>query len=94
MITYEIVCKKLTSDEKRIERVGLIKPGELSSTATSSATPAQINELIGKGYKYFFTNDAGMKVEVDRFEDDFIRTKPDGILRGNLRHLRNCRSFS
>ncbi|HZS74060.1 MAG TPA: DUF3892 domain-containing protein [Candidatus Nitrosotalea sp.] len=94
MTTYEIVCKTLTSDQSRIERVGLIESGGSANTASSSATPAQINESISKGHKYFFTNDAGMRVEVDRFENDFIRTKPDGILRGNLRHLRNCRPFS
>ena len=92
--TYQIVCKKLTSDEGRIEIVGLIEQGESPDKASMSATPKQINTMIDNGHRCFSTNDAGIKVEVDQFEDDFIRTKPDGVIRGNLRHLRNCRSFS
>ncbi|HJT10260.1 MAG TPA: DUF3892 domain-containing protein [Candidatus Nitrosotalea sp.] len=86
-----MVCKNLTYDGERIQQVGLKQQGETSDRASSAATPAEINQAIRQGHRYFFTNDAGMKVEVDQFGDNFIRTKPDGIVKGNLRHLRDCR---
>jgi len=90
MTTYRIVCKKLSTDESHIEKVGLIKSGESPSSATSSATPKEINDMIGNGHTCFITNEAGAEAEVDKFDGNFIRTKPDGIIRNNLRHLRNC----
>lgn len=91
MTDYRIVCKTLTSDGSHIAKVGLIKPGESPSKATSSATPKEINDMISSGSdKCFVTNEAGKEVEVDTFGDDFIRTKPDGEIRNNLRHLRDC----
>ncbi len=84
----------MTPDQERIEIVGLIENGESPDKASMSATPKQINIMIGNGHRCFITNDVGVKVEVDQFDDNFIRTKPDGVIQGNLRHLRNCRSFS
>ena len=89
MTTYRIVCKVLNTDENHIEKVGLTDD-QSNDKANSSATPKAINNMITKGDKCFVTNEAGKEVEVDQFGDDFIRTKPDGVIKNNLRHLRDC----
>jgi len=89
MTRYRIVCKLLSNDGSRIEKVG-ITDDPSKDTANDSATPQKINDLIGKGNPCFVTNEAGKQVEVDQFGDNFIRTKPDGEIRNNLRHLRDC----
>ena len=89
MTTYRIVCKLLSSDNSHIQTVG-ITDNSSSDKATDSATPKKINELIGNGHKCFVTNEDRKQVEVDQFGDDFIRTKADGTIKNNLRHLRDC----
>ncbi len=89
MTMYRIVCKVLATGDDHIEKVG-ITDEQSGDKATDSATPKKINELIGNGHKCFVTNEAGKQVEVDQFGDDFIRTKADGEIRNNLRHLRDC----
>ena len=89
MTTYKVVCKILSSDGERIQTVGLTDD-TLTDIATSSATPKEINQKIGNGDRCFFTNEAGTQVEVEQFGDNFIRTKADGTVRNNLRHLRDC----
>lgn len=93
MATYRIVCKILSSDENHIQKAGLTDDTS-SDRATSSATPKDINDMIGNGDQCFFTNEAGKEVEVEQFGDDFIRTKADGTVRNNLRHLRDCKFSS
>ena len=91
LTTYRIVCKVLNGNH--IQTVGLTDNAS-SDRATTSGTPKQINDMIGKGDKCFVTNEAGKEVEVDQFGDDFIRTKPDGTIHNNLRHLRDCKFSS
>jgi len=94
MTDYRIVCKNLSDDESRILRVGLIKPGGNPKKADFSATPKKVNDMIGNGDRCFFTIEGGKETEVEQFGDDFIRTKADGTVKNNLRHLRNCNPFS
>ncbi len=93
MTTYRIVCKLLSSDNNHIQTVG-ITDDPSKDRATDSATPRKINELIGNGHRCFVTNEAEKQVEVDQFGDNFIRTKADGEIRNNLRHLRDCKFTS
>ena len=89
LTNYRIVCRVLSDDGGHIQKVGITD--DMSSDAASySATPKAINNMIDKGDKCFVTNEAGVEVEVDQFGDDFIRTKPDGKIENNLRHLRKC----
>ena len=90
MNEYQIVCKELKQNGS-INRVGLAPPGENASKVAK--TPDQVNQMIGQGDKCFFTDEKGDVAEVDQLGDDFIRTKPDGIVHNNLGHLRDC-SFS
>ena len=94
MTDYRIVCKNLSDNESRIIRIGLIKPGGNPSKADFSATPKEVNNMIESGNRCFFTMEGGKEAEVDQFGDDFIRTKADGTVKNNLRHLRNCNPFS
>ena len=89
MTTYRIVCKVLSRNGDHIEKVGLTDD-QSSDKATSSATPKAINNIIAQGDRCFVTNEAGKETEVEQFGDDFIRTKADGTIRNNLRHLRDC----
>lgn len=88
MTTYQIVCKELTSDGQRINRVGLAKPPK--TNAEFAATPKEINSMIDNGDTCFFTDEDGARVDVSQFGDDFIRTDPDGKFENNLRHIRDC----
>jgi len=94
MTDYRIVCKNISSDETHIEKVGLIKPNGDPKQADFIRTPKEVNQMIKDGDKCFFTLESGKDAEVEQFGDDFIRTKADGTLKNNLRHLRDCRSSS
>ena len=88
MTDYRIVCKTLSSDNNHIEKLGLSDSS--SDKANSSATPKEINTLIGNGNRCFVTNEVKTQTEVIQFGEDFITTKADGTIRNNLRHLRDC----
>ena len=90
MVDYRIVCKNLSSDESHIVKVGLIEPNGDPKTADFSKTPKEVNQMIENGNRCFFTLENGREAEVEQFGDDFIKTKADGILKNNLRNLRNC----
>ena len=94
MTDYRIVCRNLSDSESRIVKLGLIKPGGDPKKADFPATPKEVNTLIEKGDRCFFTMENGKEVEVEQFGDDFIRTKADGTVKNNLRHLRKCNPFS
>lgn len=88
MINYQIVCKTLSSDQSRIQTLGLSDTTD--DRAKSSMTPKEINTLIKNGNRCFVTNEAGTQTEVIQFGDNFITTKADGTIQNNLRHLRDC----
>lgn len=89
MTTYQIVCKELTTNGQRINRVGLAQPPK--TNAEFAATSKDVNDMIGNGDICFFTDEEGARVEVSQFGDDFIRTDPDGKFENNLRHIRSCK---
>lgn len=89
MTTYQIVCRKLTS-QNTIDHVGLVEYGQQTKPAKFKRTSKQINNMIENNDQCFVTDKAGKEVEVKQFGDDFIRTKPDGIIKNNLLHLREC----
>ena len=91
MTTYQIVCKNLSSNNSRIEKVGLVNEGQPTNRATKIITPNEANGLLEQGDKCFFVNEDGDKVYVSTFGDNFIKTNPDGIKHNNLRELRDCR---
>jgi len=84
---YNIVCKRLTSDQSKIDVVGLATPKEIF--ATLSATPKEVNEMIDNGDTFFFKDEKGNTVKVDKVGNDFIRTKPDGKIHNN-QSIRDC----
>lgn len=94
MTDYQIVCKNLTSDQSKIEKVGLVESGKPTKLAQLAKTPKQINDMIGGNDKCFVTDEAGVEAEVIQFGDDFIRTKGDKTIKNNLLHLRDCNKFS
>jgi len=90
MTDYQIVCIELTSDNNRINRVGLVERGQSTSRATSSATPQQLNDLLSNSNRCFVTDEAGKEAQIHALGDNYIRSDPDAILDNNLRHLRRC----
>ena len=89
MSTYRIVCRLISNDQSHIEEVGLTDDMS-KDTANFRKTPSQINDMIANGAQCFVTDEAGKEVEVVQFGDNFITTKPDGIIKNNLLHLRKC----
>ena len=89
MTIYRIVCKVLSMDGHRIEQVGLTD-SMFNHIVNSTATPETINEMIENGERVFVVNESGDEVEVIQFCDDFIKTKPEGIIQNNLFHLKDC----
>ncbi len=85
---YNIVCKRLTKDESKIDVVGLATPKEIF--ATISATPKEVNEMIDNGDIFYFKDEEGITAQVDKIGDDFIQTKPDGKTY-NKPSIRNCK---
>ena len=84
---YNIVYKRLTKDESKIDVVGLATPKEIFATIT--ATPKEVNEMIDGG-TFFFRDEKGNKTQVDEIGNDFIRTKPDGKIYNNP-SIRDCK---
>ena len=84
---YNIVCKKLTKDQSKIDVVGLATRKEIF--ATLSATPKEVNEMIDSGDTFFFKDEKGNTAQVDEVGNDFIRTKPDGKIHKN-QSIRDC----
>jgi hypothetical protein len=91
MADYQIVCKILSKDGQRIERVGLIQRGASPDRASTMLTTEEVNNLIHAGNTCFFVSEKGDTVEVSRFVQGSIRTIRDGIKHNNLRELRDCR---
>jgi len=85
---YNIVCKRLTKDESRIDVVGLSTPKEIF--ATISATPKEVNEMIDNGDIFNFKDEKGITTQVAEVGNDFIRTKPDGKIHNNP-SIRDCK---
>ncbi|MEM3008181.1 MAG: DUF3892 domain-containing protein [Candidatus Nitrosotenuis sp.] len=88
--TYQIVCKRLTTNGERIDHVGLVEEGKPTSHAQYKKTPKELNQLIRSGHRCFFVNEKGNRVGVTELGDNFIKTEPDGIKHNNLRELRDC----
>lgn len=91
MVSYQIVCKNLSTDRGRIEKVGLVEEGSPTDPAKILADASYVNTLIKQGHTCFFVNEAGNKVSVHDYDGKFIRTAPDDTKGNNLRHLRDCR---
>ncbi len=89
MTIYRIVCKVLGIDGYHIEKIGLTDH-MFSHIVNFTVTPETINEMIENGEKVFVVNEYGDEVEVIQFCDDFIKTKPEGIIQNNLFHLKDC----
>ena len=94
MTDYRIVCRTLSDDESHIEQVGLINPDGDPKNADFSATPKEVNTMIGNDDTCYFTTEDGQRAEVTQHGDDYISTTADGTIENNLRHLRECRGFS
>lgn len=94
MTNYQIVCKNLTGDGSRIEKVGLVEEGQPADPARDIVDASRVNELIKAGHTCFFVNEAGSRVRVHDYDGRFIRTGPDDTKGNNLRHLRDSRAPS
>lgn len=90
MSEYRIVCIVMDKDENRIEKVGLIEPGENKSYSKRVVARKRVNELIKEGHRVFYVLE-GQKTNVHSFDDEFIRTDRDDIPHNNLGGLRKCR---
>lgn len=92
MTSYQIVCKNLSTDGSKIEKVGLVEEGFPTDPAKIIVDASRVNALIKEGHTCFFVDEAGKKVEVHDYDGKFIRTNPDDTKGNNLRHLRDCRA--
>lgn len=91
MTNYQIVCKNLSADRSRIERVGLVEESQLTDPAQDIVEAGRVNKLINDGHTCFFVDEDGQRVDVHDYDGKFIRTSPDDTKGNNLRHLRDCR---
>lgn len=92
MTNYQIVCKNLSSDGGRIEKVGLVEEGRPTDPAQEVVEASRVNKLINDGHACFFVDQSGQRVRVHDYDGKFIRTAPDDTKGNNLRHLRDCRA--
>lgn len=87
---YQIVCTTRKSDNS-IDKLGYIQEGGDTNQAQRIDDKEVINKLLREGNTFFFTNEAGQRVEVIAVEKDHVKTSPDGTKKNNLLHLRLCR---
>jgi len=87
---YQIICTT-RKENNSIDKLGYIQEGGDKNQAQDIVDKEKINQLIREGNSFFFTNEAGQKVEVLAVEDEYVKTSPDGTKKNNLLHLRFCR---